>query len=96
MACFALLKKAYGTQIKKLVRARIPHIIKKDFFLAFCDAFQKSLTESNIRAGFQKAGLMLLNPDIMIAELDVNYKLQRPPGLLRGKTFLGPLGHQII
>jgi hypothetical protein len=52
MACFAPLKKAYGTQIEKLVRARISHIIKEDFFPAFCDAFKKSLTESNIRAGF--------------------------------------------
>jgi hypothetical protein len=82
MAYFAPLKKAYGTQIEKLVRARISHIIKKDFFPAFCDAFKKNLTESNIRASFQKAGLVPLNPDIVITKLDV--KLQtltffRPP-----------------
>jgi hypothetical protein len=63
MACFAPLKKAYGTQIEKLVRARISHIIKEDFLPAFCDAFKKSLTESNIRASFQRAGLVPLNPD---------------------------------
>jgi hypothetical protein len=76
VACFALLKKAYGTQIEKLVRARISHIIKEDFFPAFCDAFKKSLTESNIRAGFQGAGLVPLSSDIVIAKLDV--KLQTP------------------
>jgi hypothetical protein len=76
VACFALLKKAYSTQIEKLVRARISHITKKDFFPAFCDAFKKSLTESNIRAGFQGAGLVPLNPNIIIAKLDV--KLQTP------------------
>jgi hypothetical protein len=52
VACFALLKKAYGAQIKKLVRARISHITKKNFLPAFCNAFKKSLTEINIRAGF--------------------------------------------
>jgi hypothetical protein len=76
VACFAPLKKAYGTQIEKLVRARISHITKEDFFPAFCDAFKKSLTESNIRAGFQGAGLVPLSPDIVIAKLDV--KLQTP------------------
>jgi hypothetical protein len=82
VACFSPLKKAYGTQIEKLVRARISHITKEDFLPAFCDAFKKSLTESNIRAGFQGAGLVPLSPDIIIAKLDV--KLQtltffRPP-----------------
>jgi hypothetical protein len=76
IACFAPLKKAYGTQIKKLVRARISHITKEDFLPAFCDAFKKSLTESNIRAGFQGAGLVPLSPDIVIAKLNV--KLQTP------------------
>jgi hypothetical protein len=76
VAYFSFLKKAYGTQIKKLVRARISHITKEDFFPAFCDAFKKSLTESNIRAGFQGAGLVPLNPDIVIAKLDI--KLQIP------------------
>jgi hypothetical protein len=76
MACFSPLKKAYGTQIKKLVRARISYITKEDFLPAFCDAFKKSLTESNIRASFQGAGLVPLSPDIVIAKLDV--KLQTP------------------
>jgi hypothetical protein len=76
VACFSPLKKAYGTQIKKLVRARISHITKKDFLPAFCDAFKKSLTESNIRAGFQRAGLVPLSPNIIIAKLNV--KLQTP------------------
>jgi hypothetical protein len=71
VACFSFLKKAYGTQIEKLVRARISHITKEDFLPAFCNAFKKSLMESNIRASFQKAGLMLLSPNIVIAKLDV-------------------------
>jgi hypothetical protein len=82
VACFALSKKAYGAQIEKLVRARILHITKKDFFPAFCNAFKKNMTEINIRASFQKDRLMPLSPDIVIAKLDI--KLQtlmffRPP-----------------
>jgi hypothetical protein len=87
VACFSFLKKAYGTQIEKLVRARISHITKEDFLPAFCDAFKKSLTESNIRAGFQGAGLVPLSPDIVIAKLDV--KLQTP-------TFFRPLTRESL
>jgi hypothetical protein len=53
LVCFAPLKKAYGSQIEKLVRDRISHITKEDFIPAFCDAFKKSMTENNILAGFQ-------------------------------------------
>jgi hypothetical protein len=76
MAYFAPLKKAYDTQIKKLVRARISHITKEDFLPTFCKTFKKSLTKSNICASFQKAGLVPLSPDIIIAKLDM--KLQTP------------------
>jgi hypothetical protein len=82
VACFSPLKKAYGTQIEKLVRARISYITKKNFLPAFCDTFKKSLTESNIRASFQKAGLVPLSPDIIIAKLDVKLQILtffRPP-----------------
>jgi hypothetical protein len=71
VAYFALLKKAYGAQIKKLVRARISHITKEDFRPAFCNAFKKSLTEINIRASFQGAELVPLSLNIVIAKLDI-------------------------
>jgi hypothetical protein len=87
MAYFAPLKKVYGTQIKKLVRARISHITKEDFLPTFCEAFKKSLTESNIRASFQKAGLVPLSPNIIIAKLDM--KLQTP-------TFFRPFTRDIL
>jgi hypothetical protein len=75
-ACFTPLKKAYGSQIEKLVRARILHITKEDFLPAFYDAFKKSMTGSNILSGFQNAGLIPLSPNIVIAKLDV--KIQTP------------------
>jgi hypothetical protein len=79
---FCAVEKAYGSQIEKLVRARILHITKEDFLLVFCDAFKKSINENNIRAGFQDAGFMPLNPDIAIAKLDVKIQIPisfRPP-----------------
>jgi hypothetical protein len=81
VAYFAPLKKAYGLQIEKLVRARISHITE-DFLPAFCDAFKKSITESNICASFQGAGFVPLSPDIVIAKLDVKIQTLtsfRPP-----------------
>jgi hypothetical protein len=88
MACFAPLKKAYGAQIKKLVRAQISHIIKKNFLPAFCNAFKKSLTEINIRAGFQKAGLVPLSPDIIIAKLDIKLQTSTSSQLLTRESLL--------
>jgi len=74
VACFAPLKKVYSGQIENLVRARISHITKEDFFPAFFEAFKKSMTKSNIRAGFEGAGLVPLSLETVISKLDV--KLQ--------------------
>lgn len=76
VACFGPLKKAYGAQIERLVRARITHITKEDFLPSFFEAFGKSMTESNIRAGFEGAGLVPLNPEVVISKLDI--KIQTP------------------
>lgn len=76
VACFGPLKKAYGAQIEGLIRARISHITKDDFLPAFCEAFEKSMTEHNVRAGFRGAGLVPFSPEVVISRLDV--KVQTP------------------
>ena len=76
VACFAPLKKVYSGQIENLVRAQISHITKEDFFLAFFKAFKKSMTKSNIQAGFEGARLVPLSLETVISKLDV--KLQTP------------------
>jgi len=48
MGCFSPLKIAYGRQVEKLIRNRINHITKIEFLLAFRDAFNASITKSNI------------------------------------------------
>ncbi|KFZ23961.1 hypothetical protein V502_01560, partial [Pseudogymnoascus sp. VKM F-4520 (FW-2644)] len=66
-------------QIEGLMRARISHITKEDFLPAFLEAFKKSMTESNVRAGFKAARLVPLSPDIVISKLDVKLQTPTPP-----------------
>ncbi|KAF2174999.1 CENP-B protein, partial [Zopfia rhizophila CBS 207.26] len=52
VGCFRPLKQAYRRQIEDLMRNYIGHITKLEFLPAFSVAYQSSMTESNIRAGF--------------------------------------------
>jgi hypothetical protein len=76
VGCFSPLKKAYGAQIDKLIRAHITHITKEDFFPAFRVAFDLTIHESNIKAGFRGAGLVPFDPARVIEGLNV--RLQTP------------------
>jgi hypothetical protein len=73
---FSPLKKAYGKEIEKLMRAQITHITKEDFFAAFRAASDAAITESNIQGGFRGAGLVPLDAQRVISRLDV--KLSTP------------------
>jgi hypothetical protein len=52
VACFSLLKRAYGDEILTLARDRIYYINKQTFLLAFKVAFKKVFTRENACAGF--------------------------------------------
>jgi hypothetical protein len=78
IGCFGPLKQAYGRQIENLMRASISHISKDDFFPAFFAAFQASITEHNIRGGFRGAGLVPLDPDRVISQLDIKLRTPTP------------------
>jgi hypothetical protein len=67
VGCFSPLKRVYGTEIEKLMRAYITHISKEDFFPAFVTAFRTIITESNIRSGFRATGLVPYDPDYVIS-----------------------------
>jgi hypothetical protein len=71
VGCFRALKRSYGTEIEKLMRAHITHISKEDFFPAFYNAFRTAMTESNIRGGFRGSGLVPYDPDYVISQLDI-------------------------
>ena len=84
IGCFGPLKRAYGREIEDLIRARVTHITKADFFPAFKTAFQTAFTEQNINAGFRGAGLAPLDPNSVISKLDIKLKTPTPPGTAAG------------
>ena len=84
VGCFRALKRAYGKAIEDLMRAHITHISKEDFFPAFYQAFQASITESNIQGGFRGSGLIPYDPEHVISQLDVKLHTPTPPGTSSG------------
>lgn len=78
VGCFRALKRSYGAEIEKLMRASITHVSKEDFFPAFCTAFRTAITESNIRGGFRGSGLVPYDPEYVISQLDVTISTSRP------------------
>lgn len=79
VACFSPLKRMYGDEISALARNRTHYISKETFLPAFKAAFTKVFTESNIRAGFRGAGLVLYNLEAVISKLDVRLRTLTPP-----------------
>ena len=78
VGCFSPLKRAYGGQIEKRVRAGTTHISKEDFFPAFFAAFQQTMTVQNVQGGFRGAGLIPHDPESVIARLDVKLRTPTP------------------
>ncbi|ENH75752.1 hypothetical protein FOC1_g10003916 [Fusarium oxysporum f. sp. cubense race 1] len=77
--CFRPLKRAYGREIKHLIRRSITHITKTQFFPAFYAAHQAAITESNIRGGFRGAGLAPFDPENVISKLNIRLQTPTPP-----------------
>jgi hypothetical protein len=79
---FLLLKLAYGSKIKGLMRCYITYIIKLEFLLAFKAAFYKAFIESNICAGFRATRLALFNLEAVLLKLNVVVRTLLLPALL--------------
>jgi hypothetical protein len=71
IGCFSPLKRAYSREIEDLFRHHINHITKLEFLPASKAAFQRSFTSANICSPFRGAGLMPLQPDVVLSKLDV-------------------------
>ena len=67
---FSQLKDLYSKQIEQTMCMQITHITKEDCFDAFVEAFNISITASNIQAGFRAAGLVHFNLESVISCLD--------------------------
>lgn len=78
---FSPLKKAYGKEIGRFIRAHINHITKVEFFLAFHAAYNASISKENIAGGFYGAGLIPFNPQAVISKLDIRLRTPIPKKL---------------
>jgi hypothetical protein len=79
VACFSPLKRLYGDAISALARSCIYYINKQTFLPAFKAAFKKTFTVENICAGFQGAGLVLLNLEAVLLKLNVRLRTPTAP-----------------
>jgi hypothetical protein len=78
VGCFSLLKRAYGTEVSRLICHYINHINKLSFLPAFKTAFKKAIIKDNIHAGFRATGLILFEPDIVLSQLNVKLRTPMP------------------
>jgi len=81
VGCFSPLKRAYSREIEALIRHHINHITKLEFLPAFKAAFTRSFTPGNICSAFRGAGLVPLQPDVVLSKLDVQLRTPSPTAL---------------
>lgn len=81
VGCFSPLKRAYSHEIEALIRDHINHITKLEFLPAFKAAFTRSFTSANICSAFRGAGLVPLQPDVVLSKLDVRLRTPTPVAL---------------
>jgi hypothetical protein len=82
VGCFSPLKRAYSCEIESLIRHHVNHITKLEFLPAFKAAFTQSFTAANICSSFRGAGLVPLQPDVVLSKLDVQLRTPSPPALV--------------
>jgi hypothetical protein len=81
VGCFSPLKRAYSQEIEALILHYINHITKLEFLPAFKAAFTRSFTATNICSAFRGAGLVPLQPDIVLLKVDVQLRTPSPVAL---------------
>jgi hypothetical protein len=81
VGCFSPLKRAYSREIEALIRHHINHITKLEFLSAFKAAFTRSFTVANICSAFRGAGLIPLQPDVVLLKIDMRLRTPTPTAL---------------
>ena len=81
IGCFSPLKRAYSREVESLICYHINHITKLEFLPAFKAAFNQSFTSANICSAFRGAGLVPLQPDVVLSKLDVQLRTPTPAAL---------------
>jgi hypothetical protein len=70
LSCFATLKRAYGRQIKQLIRNGVNYINKLDFLTAYHKARIEAITPVITRSGFTATGLVPFNPERVLEKFN--------------------------
>lgn len=75
---FSPLKRAYRSQISDLARLMATKINKPAFIQAYKAAYYKVFTKKNICASFRGAGLVPLDPQVVLSKVDVRLRTPTP------------------
>lgn len=69
IACFSVLKRAYGLEVSDRIRRGLNHIDKVEFLSALMPARDKAFTHGNCKAGFKATGLVPYDPFTVLSGL---------------------------
>lgn len=75
------MKRAYSREVKALIRYHINHITKLEFLPASKAAFDRAFTPANTCSAFRGAGVVPLQPDVVLLRLDVQLRTPTPAAL---------------
>ncbi|EDN11369.1 conserved hypothetical protein [Histoplasma mississippiense (nom. inval.)] len=76
---FAPLKRAYGTLVEQRMRLGFNTIKKADFLDAYPAARREAFKASNIQSGFRATGIVPLDPQCVVQQLNIQLRTPTPP-----------------
>ena len=80
VGCFMPLKHAYGCLVENKAWLGFNHIDKFDFLEAYPSAHAATFKADIIKNSFAAAGLLPLNPERVLKQLNIQLKTPTPPG----------------
>src|SRR5450432_3930159 len=79
VGCFVVLKRLYGRQIESLMHNGVNYIDKQDFLEAYYNARKEMMTQANISSSFAATGVLLYDPERVLAKLNTQLRTPTPP-----------------
>ena len=79
MGCFSPFKQAYGCLVKNKAWLSFNYIDKFDFLQAYPEAHTGTFKADTIKNSFTAAGLVPLNPERVLKQLNIHLKTPIPP-----------------
>jgi hypothetical protein len=76
---FAILKRAYGRQIKGYIRNGVNYINKPDFLHTFYTTRTEAMTLANVQSSFVATRLVPYDPERVLSKLYTQLKTLTPP-----------------